>query len=399
MILAGVLLAAFVLGRLTRRAVPSVVAFLSAGAVAGPGGVGLIGGGDLAGLRPVTLFVMAALMCAIGERISPADLRTSRAAVGPAVAGSMCAALLVGGATLAAGAGWPLALILAALGAGGAPITMSAIVRAGGTETPFARRVVAGHVISDLCAAGLFACSYPVAVYLGGDTSFAESCTRFARLGIGAAVVGIAGGVVAGLIANRSRRRYLSSTVLGVELAALVAATSTVRMSLPLAALALGASMAATATADARRRLAAETDPMLEPLGLLFFTMAGATIRLDLLPQLGTIGGAYIGARSAAKLIGVRAAALRRTLPIRQANDLAIAALPQAGAAVALAMFADTRLPGLCIPPIVLGSVIVFEGLGCALAAWVLRAHQPPTQLSRRPHRLAPLPLPESARP
>jgi Kef-type K+ transport system membrane component KefB len=376
-ILAGsVLIAvAWLAGRLFRRFVPEVVSFLVVGAALGPAAAGLVTPADLGHLSPVTQVALAALMLAIGERLT----RTELAVLGPlarsVIGQSLATSAAVFTAVFVAGGRLPLAIILGALAGGGAPLTMAAVARslgaAGGT---FASRVVTSHALADATAACTFAITYPVAVYLASDRyTLADSLLRFFRLGAASLLLGVALGWVLALVARRTRaaNRLLPAAALAVLAA--TAICSSVRLSLPLVALTMGATVATVVPRPSQRALLAATRPTQEALALTFFALAGTSLQIPLLAKLGAVGAAYIIARAAVKVGAGMLGARRARLAPALAGHYAVASLPQAGAAVALALFADTRLPELHLPTIVLGAVAVFEAGGVLVAVWSLR--------------------------
>ena len=375
-ILAGSLLVvvAFAAGRCLRRFVPEVVSFLAVGAALGPAAMGVVTHADLAHLSPVTQVALAALMLAIGERLTRTELTALGAAVRSVVVQSLAASAAVLVAVLAAGGSLPLAIVLGSLAGGGAPLTMAAIVRSLDAAGPFPSRVVTSHALADATAACTFAVTYPVAVYLSSDRyTLADSLLRFFRLGAGSLLLGVALGW---MLTRAARRTPKANRLLPVAALAVLAATaicSSVRLSLPLVALTMGATVATTAPRPRHRALVAATRPAQDALALTFFALAGTSLQLPLLAKLGAVGAAYIGARTVAKIGAGLLGARRSGLTSALAAQDAVVSLPQAGAAVALALFADTRLPELHLPTIVLGAVAVFEAGGCLIATWSLR--------------------------
>ncbi len=108
-----------------------------------------------------------------------------------------------------------------------------------------------------------------------------------------------------------------------------------------------------------------------QPLYLLFFALAGASIHLDDLGGVGIVGVVYIGVRVGAKIIGGLIGGLFGGLGWRTALRLGVNLTPQAGVAVGLAVLASEVLgaPGAEAATVVLGSVVLFELVGPLLVA------------------------------
>lgn len=110
------------------------------------------------------------------------------------------------------------------------------------------------------------------------------------------------------------------------------------------------------------------------PILVLFLTLAGARLQVDILPQVGILGLIYISARLAGKILGSQLGfRLCKYLPGSCDNldtstrkYLGFALTPQAGVAVGLALLAEQELP---LPEdvtvtVILGSIIFFQIIG-----------------------------------
>lgn len=359
---------AYVLSRVAkRRSVPELVAFLLAGALLGPSGLEVVTDVTLAQLRIATQLALAVLMFVIGERVSMRALRSETSVVLASVFQFVATAAAVGVAVYAAGARAELALLLAVLAGAGAPMTVSAVITERRARGRFADGVVSAHAVSDALAAVFFAAALPVAaLWLGSGGGTAEALSTFGRIGAGSIALGIAAGAI---VARMGAQIETSGELLLFSLVHILA-TSTVALalgvSLPLTALVMGATAASLAPSEAGMRLFVAVRSIEQPLYLLFFALAGASIHVDALPELGVIGLAYAAVRGVTKVAaGTVGAALTKT-PLRSAFRLGTSLVPQAGVAVGLAVLAAEELPdvGADVAAVVLGSVVIFELIG-----------------------------------
>ena len=139
-----------------------------------------------------------------------------------------------------------------------------------------------------------------------------------------------------------------------------------------LTCMALGVTVANVARHHMRpfRSIEGISDPFLA----LFFFLAGFSLDWSLLPTLGLLGGVYVLARIAGRLLGgytggVLAGSARE---IRYRNGACL--LPQAGVAMGLALVATARMPELTfLLPLVVGSTVIFEIIGPPIAMYQLR--------------------------
>lgn len=99
------------------------------------------------------------------------------------------------------------------------------------------------------------------------------------------------------------------------------------------------------------------------PVYLLFFTLAGASLELNILAKVGLIGIAYIFARGGGKMLGawVGAKSVRSSKTV--SRYLGLALLPQGGISIGLLVLVRQQLPELsvAISTIIMFSVMVYE--------------------------------------
>jgi Kef-type K+ transport system membrane component KefB len=110
------------------------------------------------------------------------------------------------------------------------------------------------------------------------------------------------------------------------------------------------------------------------PFLILFFVLAGASLRPETLPEIGLLGAAYVVLRVLGRLVGgwVGAAAAGAGAPMRRWMGLAL--MPQAGVALGMALVTAVRFPeaGRLILPVVIGATILFELAGPVCARMAL---------------------------
>ena len=99
---------------------------------------------------------------------------------------------------------------------------------------------------------------------------------------------------------------------------------------------------------------------------MLFFVLAGASLEVNLLLQIGTIGLAYISLRVLGKLSGAWIGGfLVKTDPVTR-NWMGVAMLPQAGVAIGMALVAGSYFPEHrdLLLPLVISATVLFELVG-----------------------------------
>jgi Kef-type K+ transport system membrane component KefB len=102
------------------------------------------------------------------------------------------------------------------------------------------------------------------------------------------------------------------------------------------------------------------------PFMIIFFILAGASLKLSALSDIRLIGLVYIICRTVGKIFGARIGAkFSRTNPATR-RWIGVAMLPQAGAAVGMALVASNKFPDYSqtLLTIVISTTILFEIIG-----------------------------------
>lgn len=375
--LAAIAWLAYLASRLFRQQVPELVAFLFVGALAGPSVTGLLSDEELVRLQPVVEGALAVLMFIIGERVSVRALRRARWIVTSGALQYALTGTVLYFVSLELGAGRPTALMLATIAGAGAPMTVASLVGSTRARGQYADGLIGTHALSDALAATFFAAVLPIAEFIAGPGSdIGNAATRFLKLGVGGVVLGL---VLGWIIARLGQQIETSGELLLfvlVHLLVAVTAASALELSLPLAAVIMGAATGTVAPTDHAQRVFVVTRTIEQPLYLLFFALAGASIHIEEIPEIGMIGAGYVVVRLAGKLIGGLVGGVIGGLAWRQATRLGFDLIPQAGVAVGLAVLAADTLPGSGnrVATIVLGSVVIFELAGSLIVTRSLRS-------------------------
>ncbi len=361
---------------LARRKVPELVGFLLVGAALGPSGAELIDAGELASLAPVTQIALGMLMFLIGDRVSLRALRASRWAASAGIVQYVLAGGAVYATSRALGADQSTSLLLATLAGAGAPLTVAAVVTSAKASGRYVEGLISTHAVCDALAATAFAAVLPVAILIADDEATRSSAmANFVRLGVGGIALGLAFGW---FVARFGPQIETSGELLLFVLVHLLlgwAVADSLDISLPLAALVAGAVASTRSPEEFSARTFRTVRTIEQPLYLLFFALAGASIHLEDVPEVGAVGVAYLVVRVLTKVTGGVIGGLSGGLGWRDGLRLGADSVPQAGVAVGLAVLAGEVLegPGTDAATVVLGSVVVFELIGPLVVARGLR--------------------------
>jgi Kef-type K+ transport system membrane component KefB len=99
---------------------------------------------------------------------------------------------------------------------------------------------------------------------------------------------------------------------------------------------------------------------------VIFFVLAGATLEMEFLLDIGLLGIVYIFSRIVGKIVGTRLGAKIGGAEQNIKNWMGIALLPQAGVAIGMALVATHHFPEYrqLLLSLTISSTIVFEVIG-----------------------------------
>jgi len=226
--------------------------------------------------------------------------------------------------------------------------------------------------IDDAWGLLMFSILLAAAEALGGGAAATEVLTSGAREVGGALLLGVALGIPLAYVTGRIRPgEPTQAEALGMVLLCGGLATW-MEVSYILAAMVLGSMIANFSSHHSRPFHAIEGIEW--PFMILFFVLAGASLRLDSLVAAGILGASYIILRVAGRYLGglIGGRISRADASIRKWMGLAL--MPQAGVALGMALMATQRFPELedIIIPVVIGSTVIFEVVGPVVTRSVL---------------------------
>ncbi|MCH5376291.1 MAG: cation:proton antiporter [Planctomycetes bacterium] len=341
---------------------PRVTAYLLVGMLLGPHTAHLVPEDHLDSLHPFGEMAMALVLFNMGCHFSLAFFRRIMRRAFWLSAGELTLTfVLVVCGTWLAGASWQLALLFGALALATAPATTVLVLKENESEGPVTEFTFALIALNNLAAVIAFEALFVLVVFFSGSSNASPS-DQLLHLGIDLST-SLVIGVVAGVIVSYSCEILAASRwlVLLMGIATLVLGICHY-LSVPylLTFLAMGAVVANAS--ERTREISGEMDRITGLLCVVFFVIHGAEMDMRALWAAGTLGAAYIVARSLGKYFGIYFTAERKT-SLEVKRYLGLALVSQAGAAIALASIAVERSPDLGAPlqTIILGTVVFFE--------------------------------------
>ncbi|MCD4774745.1 MAG: cation:proton antiporter [Candidatus Aegiribacteria sp.] len=376
------LMGSYFMGRFAEKVrLPAITGFILAGLLLGPSCIGLVHEDLDETLASITEIALALIALVIGSEFSLKKLRTIGKPVVIITLFQLCGTfILVTAGLVIAGMKFEYAAILGAIASATAPAATVAIIRELKARGPFVDHLYGVVALDDAGCVLLFAAVTAIAGNsLGSATGLVNSVFHavieiFSSIALGA----FAGLVLHLLTRKRRRANEVLIVLLGVVLI-LSAISNCFHLSALLASMAAGTMMANLSRKT--HRIINTLDSISPPLYAAFFAIAGAELNLAILtsPHILLMGGIFVLARAAGKILGVHFGASAANSDPLIKKYLGFGMLPQAGVAIGLVLFLDTmpyfainRSITTTLINIVLFSVLVNELTGPPLSRYAV---------------------------
>ena len=397
--LASALIGGLMLSRLTKLLnLPAVTAYLAAGLLLGPFGLGRLnvpGLGfqtleqvELMGI--VTETALGFIAFTIGNEFRLSQLRSmgsSAITIGilQAVITTIVVDIILIGlhCCFPAMISIPCAITLGAIASATAPAATLMVVRQYKANGPLTRLLMLVVAIDDAVGQVLFSVSFGIATALSNGHVSVLAVVVEPILEI---VLSLGLGSLMGWLLNRVEQFFHSrSKRMTISVAFVLLTVGLSSVSFEIAGVHCGFSLLLvcmmTGTifcniCSTSEELMERVDNWVMPLNVLFFVISGAELDLEVLSHPVTIivGIIYILSRSAGKCSGatISCKLTKQSKPIT--DNLGITLLPQAGVALGMALTAATLSDGALARNVVLFAVLVYELIGPALTKCSLLA-------------------------
>lgn len=371
------LLLAVIVGHLIHYLrVPKVTGYLILGIVLGPFGMGFISHEDVDQLRFISEVALGLIVFSIGGEFRISRFRKmGRRMLTISLFEISLTLLFVSLLVLSLGESFSIALLLGIIGIATAPAATVLVLREFDSEGPLTNHILILVGLNNLVCLVLFRLLFPL-IKTAQDSAAAFSvvhvviwpwCEVTGSLAIGFCLAFI---VILGEHRLQKKSEFLTlllaTIVMGIGIGIFF------RLSPLLINLALGATVANLCRDH--KNVMEQIKAVDLPFYIVFFILAGASLHLDLIPSVGTIGIAYVGGRVGGKLLGIYLGAQRGQAPESVRHFGGVGMLTQAGIAIGLCLLIEHEnvINGSVITSTVLSSVILFELLGPIFLRWAL---------------------------
>lgn len=370
-----VLLVGILGGRVAKALhLPYVTGYLVGGLLIGPSVFGLISDLDVESFGIVNEFALAAIAFSIGSEFNLKDLaKVGKKIIIITLAEALTAVLLVFLTSYyILGESFAFSIVLASIASATAPAATVMIIRQYKAEGPLTRTLLPVVAIDDAICVMVFGIAMSIAKlsFGAGDASLLQMIAQPIIEIVGSLGVGFIIGILLTFLANKAQNQ---EELLALVLAAVVAGSG-LAISFHLSGLLICMMVGATVTnlMHNSKRVFSIINDFTPPVFLFFFTLAGASLHLNVLTKVGALGIGYIIARSLGKILGASLSAKATGCDDNVVKYLGLTLLPQAGVAIGLSMIVRQELPqiGVALTTVILGGVLFYEVFGPIFAKY-----------------------------
>lgn len=353
-------------GRIARLLkLPNVTGYLVAGLLVGTSFMNLITTQDVQAFSVISEFALAIIAFSIGSEFVIKEMRKLGKSIIIITISEVIGAIAVVFGVMYYLFNQPFAfsIVIAAMSAATAPAATLMVIKQYKAHGPLTRTILPVVALDDIVGIIAFGIAISLAKLPNGiqGVSLFETIKAPSIEIVGSLILGLIIGLILTFLAKRATDKdELLIITLGT-----IALTTGVANFLTLSPL-LSCIMVGTTLVNLfpnYQRVFGSINDFSPPIYLLFFTLAGASLDLSILTQVGLIGLAYIIARASGKIIGAWIGTKIAKTSKTVSNNLGLALLPQGGVSIGLSIIVRQQLPeySVAITTIIMFSVLVYE--------------------------------------
>lgn len=353
-------------GKLARRVkVPRVTGYLLIGLLIGPYVMGLISQEIVGQLGVINDIALGLILFAIGNEFEWSHLKEVglRELVRLALFETVGVFVLVTLAFELLGFDWIFSMLAGTVAIATAPAATLLVIREYNTRGPLTNRLLALVAINNVISLLLFRIIHSLMAWQHGGPLLGSILAPFYEIIVSLALGYLLGKGLAIWEDHLDELPELLLVIIGVVLLG-TGAAHMLKLSPMLVAMAAGATVANSS--HLHRLIYVEQRQLEQPVYIAFFVLAGTSLHLDVLPQMGLAGILYLVARTAGKVGGIWLAGRKMHHLPQIGKYLGMTMLCQAGVAIGEAYEILDHFPdeGELLTTIVLSTVIVNETIG-----------------------------------
>lgn len=356
---------------------PRVTLLLCFGIIVGDEALAIIPASVSSRFEIIAVLALMMIGFLLGGKLTLRSIKnTGRQIAWISISAALGTAIVVALALLMVGIPREIAILLGCIAAATAPAATVDTVLESGSDTPFSRLLLAIVAIDDAWALLLFSIGLSLISLMNGLQGIFDSLLDVTHEIGGAVLLGILIGLPAAYLTGRLKPgRPMLTEALGLVF--ICGGTAIwAEVSFLIATMTMGAVVSNFAIHH--EYPFHEIENIEWPFMAIFFILAGASLEIGMLAELGLVGTAYLLSRAAGKLLGTWVGARASHADRHVRRWMGMALMPQAGVAIGMALLTANRFPEhrQIILSLVISTTICFELVGPVLTRMALRRAQ-----------------------
>ncbi len=350
---------------------PRITGNIFGGLLVGPACLGIIGSHrEMVTLQPLSTFAMSLIAVSIGGHLSYRRIHNSiRRIVSISLMEVGVTVLVVVGVARLFQMDWPMSLMLGAISAATAPATTIALIRELRCKGPFVKTLVSVVALDNIFCILLFVMmrTFVSAYFESGETTgkIDDALLLSAYHLFGALALGSAAGWISKTLVSKPKFHDFSTIFVAIMMCDGLAAY--LGLSPLLVNLFFGVYLGNSS--EVAEKQLTTLEPLEPILYICFFTLAGASLHLDSMMEVGGLAVVYFASRFVGKGLGAALGGVIGRCSKRLWQNMSFSLIPQAGIAIGLVVLLDgdesmPRAMTHAVGAIILAAVTINEIVG-----------------------------------
>lgn len=347
---------------------PNVSGYLIAGLFLGPSFFKFIGGQDVSNFSVISELALAIIAFSIGSEFVVKDMLRLGKSIVIITLAEVIGAVFIVFTVMYYIFNQPFAfsVVIASMSAATAPAATLLVIKQYNAYGPLTKTILPVVALDDVFGIIVFGIAMSLAHLTSGQDSFSifKMISEPAIEIGGSLLLGLALGIVLVLVAKKSSGRDELQAVALVAIGIATGLSNSLGLSPLLTNIMMGTILVNMYPKS--KRVFNSVNDFSTPVYILFFTLAGASLDLSILLQVGMLGIAYVIARASGKILGAWLGAKSVKANPTVTKNLGYALLPQGGISIGLLVLVRSQLPQFSaeISTIIMFSVLIYEVTG-----------------------------------